>query len=207
MIISPILFMVYLLKDRVKLNDNVVPVIKKIYPLDKTPCITLNDTSSKVLKQYMTYTDGVECKVIERNITVQINIWCNNEKDRESIITQINNIFEKTLTDHYELCLNYNKTDNSCSTLSTTCKALTKDNARSIKNKCPKPTDYDYLNVWKNFNIERFTFEYNNPNTLDELDMKPPLLHSSIDTNMNYKTYYTTGGILLDNIKISDDLL
>ena len=46
--IKPIQAILYILRGNITLDGKTVPVIKRNYPLDKTPCVNIDDSASVV---------------------------------------------------------------------------------------------------------------------------------------------------------------
>lgn len=141
-----------------------------------------------------------------KNSTIQIHVWCNTEKERESICNQIQTLFYQMQSDHYRYCNNYN--DGVCKYLQGDCKAVDNNsNMRAVKNQCPQPTEYEYCNLFSKYHIIRNTFNLEPPFSLDDLTTTPPTLHSIFKCSMTYYTYYNIGGNTIQNINFNEELL
>lgn len=200
MITNAMQCLVYLINGNIILNDKVIPIVKTLKPWDSTPCISLDDSGgSSVNRRYFKHTP-YEHYVKEISQNINIHVYANSEKDRRSIVNQLDLIFDKAFTDHYELCLNYDKDTHDCATLSRECEARTLDTGRTIKHKCPSPEQNHYINTFEGFNIKRETANNNPSYDIDQLDLSQPLYHSVIKFNCVYNDDYSIGGKILDKL-------
>lgn len=198
------------LRCNITINDKVVPVVKRNYPLDKTPCVILeNSGGSNTLNKYrlnLHYptSDDQVCDVLktEKNITVQVHVYCNNEDERENINNQIISLFNMTESDHYLLCENYH--EGNCKTLNSECKAINNKFSRGIKGQCPKPSEYDYKNIYTTYNLNREKCNWEEHFEVDDLNTEPITLHSVFKVNANYYTYHQLGGNISKNIELKE---
>lgn len=199
-----------ILRGNVKINDNIVPVIKRSYPLDKTPCITIEDSGgTNTINKYrlnLPYPnkDSPVTDVLktEKNITVQVHVWSDNEDERENLNNQIITLFNMAESDHYLLCENYH--DGKCTSLNSDCKALTNHFSRGIKGQCPHPIEYKYKNIYTTYNLNREKCNFEEPFEVDDLDTTPITLHSVFKINANYYTYYKLGGNISNTIELKE---
>ena len=202
-------------------NGETVRIIKQDYPYDHTPCITFDDSGGTSIHQKHIINDDqplppdhpqydpdhphkqVSQQILmeERGISININIWCNTQDEREEINNQIRNLFYKVQSDHYMFCGHYK--DGDCISLGGECRALTIENNRSVKSQCPRPIEYDYINIFKAYDIIRSTFDVNPSYDLDDKSANPPILRSIIKVSFNYYTYHTIGGGICQEITIN----
>ena len=222
--IKPIHAIIRILQGKVILRDGTdVRVVKREYPIDKTPCITIDNSSGTAIiqknitnKEYIIPSDHpqynpqnpsatISQQVIreERNITLELNVWCDNEDEREEICDKIRELFYKVQSDHYTYCANYN--GGNCTYLKTPCKV--NNSFRGIKNQCPKPQEYHYKNIFTVFDIIRATFDVAPSYILDDLPTTPPVLRSIITVSFSYYDYYNIGGERIDNLSLNEDLI
>lgn len=205
-------------------NNKLLPVVKQSYPYDKTPCVTLDDSASVSTLQKQLVNKKVRLhhfhpqfelykkslvpqQVIKetKQSNININVWCDTEREREVICNNILDLFYKAQSDHYMFCKNY---DNGiCSFLDGECLAIGNDNRRSVKNQCPSPEEYNYCNLFEKYDIDRNTFNVESPFSLDDLGAKKPVLRSVIKVSMVYYDYYVVGGGISQNIEFDEDLL
>ena len=222
--IKPIHAIAYVLLGNIKLNEWVVPVVKQNYPYDKTPCITIDDTGGSATlqrniinrkmrlphhhPQYELYKKELvsqQCICEIRNVTLNINVWCDTERERDTICNKILDLFYKAQSDHYMFCSKY---DNGfCSYLDDECKGFNDDNIRCVKNQCPKPEEYGYENIFSKFDLIRNTFNVEQPFSLDDLSSKKPVLRSIIKLTTSYKDYHVIGGAISQGLNFDEDLL
>lgn len=224
--IKPIQVMIAILQGKIILDNGLdVRIVKREYPIDKTPCITIdNSGGTTVLKKHVTNKDyilspnhpqydesnpnkTISQQVIreQRSISLELNIWCDNEDERDEITAKISELFYQVQSDHYKFCNNYN--DGHCQFLDRSCEALNKNYMRGIKNQCPKPNEYHYQNVFKTFDIIRATFDVAPPYILDDITTKPPVLRSIIQVSFSYYEYYRIGGAVSDKLYVDEELL
>lgn len=221
--IKPIKAIAYILLGNVHLNEKKIPVVKQSYPYDKTPCITLDDSggSSTISKkitnkkvrlkpthpQFEVFDGLVSQQVIRetKQSTININVWCDTERERESICRNILDLFYKAQSDHYMFCKKY---DNGyCSFLDDGCLAIENNMRRNVKNQCPSPKEYGYINVFKQFDLDRNTFHVESPFSMDDLTGKTPILRSIMRVYTNYYDYHVIGGGISQDLKFDEDLL
>ena len=222
---KPIQAMLYILQGKVILSDDtLVPVIKRPYPIDKTPCITIDNSSGTstyeklvtnedlpIPEDHPQYIPGekniISQQVVrtERGITLEISLWCDTEHERQEIIDKIQELFKKADSDHYMYCANYH--ENYCNSLEMTCMATTMDTGRTVKKQCPKPIQFGYKNVFTLYDIIRSTFDVEPAYDLDDYTTTQPVLRSIIKVTFNYYDYNRIGGAISQNIKIHEELL
>lgn len=223
--IKPIQAIIYMLQGRVILEDDTdVRIVKREYPIDKTPCITIDNSSGtasiqkhvidkdcKLPSTHPQYDEDHPDKLVsqqvireERNITLDLNIWCDDEDSRDEITNLISKLFFQVQSDYYKFCSNYNNGD--CSYLDTQCK-VTDSTMRGVKGQCPKPHDYHYENVFSKFDIIRNTFDVAPAFDLDDLTTNPPIRRSIIRVSFSYYDYYVIGGAISQNLIINEELI
>lgn len=218
---TAIKFCLQVLQNNVSYSDDIVRVIKRGYPLDKTPCITLDDSGGTALlskdlinlmlplptthPQYdPNNPDELFAQEVLRSkysANVNIHVWCNNETQRENVDNQIKRLFYEAFTDHYRFCSKYN--DKKCITLDSTCPATTlKSKGKPAKNQCPNITQYGYENLFTKLDIDKYTFELDEPFSMDDLTRNPRAIRSIHRLRLNYYTNFIVGGNTLTNITI-----
>ena len=217
--ITPIQAVIAVLKGNIKTNDVTVPVIKRSYPLDKTPCITLENSGGTITRnkwrlnlpfplpeehpQFDKDNPNAEYPQdvlkTEKSTTVNIHVWTDNETEREEINNQIIDCFRKVESDHYMFCSNYS--NGNCKTTDSTCEAIDNIFSRDIKNQCPKPSEYKYENIFKKYNLVREKCNIESPFDVDDLNTEPITLHSVFEFNAYFYDYYVIGGNISENIK------
>ncbi len=140
----------------------------------------------------------------ERNITLDLNIWCDDEDQRDEITEKISEIFYQIQSDHYTFCQQYD--NGNCTYLNTPCK-VDNTTARGIKNQCPKPQEYHYKNLFNAYDIIRASFDVAPAFILDDLTTTPPVLRSIIRVSFSYYEYYNIGGAVSENLHVDEALL
>lgn len=221
--IKPLHALIYMLQGRVILEDNTdVRIIKREYPIDKTPCITIDD-STEIIQRNITNKDykldtshpqydetnpdkKISQQVIreEKKATLDLNIWCDSEDDRDEITDKILALLYQVQSDYYQFCKQYD--NGNCTTLDETCK-VNDFTGRGVKHQCPHPTQYNYQNVFSAYDIIRSSFNVEPPYTLDELDTQPAILRSIIRVEFSYYDYYNIGGAVSPKLIVDEELL
>ena len=223
--IKPILALIDILRGNIRLNGEIVPLIKRSYPLDKTPCITIDDSagtsteaknivnikkhlppSHPQFEQYKGIKAPRQAIRERKNATISINIWCDKETEREKLLQRIEHLLDLAQSDHYMFCKRYS--DGYCDYIEKECPASETDNTiRTIKNQCPKPLEYHYCNIFTAYDLLRDTFNVESPYTLDDLSTNTPTLRSVIRIETSYYDYHIIGGAISENINFNDNLI
>ena len=204
---NPIInFLIDVLYHRIKLNDGrIVPIIKRPYPVDKIPCITLDTQSTTYNGEYITYNPQENlCKEYE-GVTV-INLWCNDEDDRQSMIFDVEDCFNKVQLDNYTYCVNYTE-DGICKSLLNPCPVPVDRHALSCTHRCPRPEQYHYQNLFTKHMIDRYTLNVNQGVDNDEYDKEPPILRTMITMRAHYLVKYCNDGKVSRTLEYEDKLL
>lgn len=193
-----------ILKGNIIYNDKPVPILKRLKSKDKTPCITIDLASDmQINRDYRT--DKTQRIVLENNAEIWINIWCDTEEERHTILSQIRLLFFKVLGNHYTTCSHYND-DGTCTFLDRECEALTVINGRSAKSQCPHPRENDYASWFKKHHIIKRSFRLSGISEMDELDVAEPVLRTLIKFDLNYIISHDLGGHVATDLTIEDDL-
>lgn len=223
--IKPIHAIIYMLQGRILLNDTTdVRIIKREYPIDKTPCITIDNSTGAPLVQrniinkdcklnsnHPQYDENNPDKLIsqqvireERSISLDLNIWCDNEDQRDEITNKISELFKQVQSDYFQFCKNYH--NGNCNYLGRSCQ-VNNNTGRGAKQQCPKPEEYNYTNVFKAYDIIRPSFNVEPPYILDDLTVQPPVLRSIIRVQFSYYDYHIIGGAISQNLIVNEELL
>lgn len=223
--IKPLKAIIEILQGRIILEDSTdVRIVKREYPIDKTPCVTMdNSGGTAIIQKHITNKDyrlseshpqydpnnpekTISQQVIreERSIDVELNVWCDDEDQREEICNKIADLFYKVQSDHYTFCQNYN--NGNCLTLDNEC-AVTQLSYRGIKSQCPKPKEYHYKNIFNTYDIIRASFDVAPSYILDDLTTTPPVLRSIITVSFSYYEYYNIGGAVSEHLHVDEELL
>ena len=196
-------FLLHALYHNIRLEDgSIVPVLKKPYPIDKTPCLTLDEQDTRLKRKYFTYTP-YEYLNREYDTSIVLNVWCDTETDRQNILTEIEKVFNWLETDNYQLCTNYK--DGTCTTLKGACPVPTGTDGRSKKHQCPQPEKNQYTNLFTYYNIHRNTLNINQGIDNDEYDKKTPLLRTIIQISLNYTTLYCNDGKISETLEYKEE--
>lgn len=188
-------------------DDDIVPVVIKDYPLDKTPCITIQGMEKKkrnsrrqrstechpLPKTHYLYDDENPHKkyptlveMVRRSYEIVINIWTNNEKEREIITEQVKDCLFLCLNHHHNYCINYNPHTKVCSTTNTICSSLKDKGFKGLRGQCPDTIENDYCNLFTYVGIRRNTINIGTDYDLDEYSPRPPLKRTVIEVSFDY---------------------
>lgn len=223
--IKPIQAIIRMLQGRIILEDSTdVRIVKRTYPIDKTPCITIDNSGGTALiqkhitnKDYIIPEDHpqydeenplqtISQQVIreERSIDLDLHIWCDDEDQRDEITDKISKLFYQIQSDHYSFCQQYD--DGTCKYLNMSCK-VDDSTPRGVKKQCPKPKEYHYTNLFNAYDIIRASFDVAPPYILDDTTTTPPVLRSIIPVSFSYYEYYRIGGAVSEKIIVDEDLV
>lgn len=223
--IKPLQVIVKILQGKIILDDSTdVRIVKREYPIDKTPCVTMDNSGSTLIQKNITNKEyiipeshpqydpqnpnnTISQQVIreERSIAIDLNIWGDNEEERDEITDKILKLFYQVQSDHYRFCNNY--LNGNCQFLDRSCEATNPNSMRGIKNQCPKPEEYHYQNIFQTYDIIRATFDVAPPYILDDLTTTPPVRRSIINVSFGYYDYYRIGGAVSEHIIVDEELL
>ena len=203
-----------MLQGKVVLTDGTdVRIIKREYPIDKTPCLTIDDSGGTAIiqkkiinKDYLVDGEMVSQQVIreQRSISLNLSAWCDTEDERDEITDKIRDIFYKLQSDYYEYCTRFN--DGDCTYLGETCK-VSDDTMRGVKGQCPKPVDYGYQNLFTKFDIIRSSFDVEPAFIQDDDTTTPITLRSIITISFMYYDYYNIGGKPINTLTFDEEVL
>ena len=210
---KPIQAIIQILRGNVICEGKTVPVIKRNYPLDKTPCINIDDSASTVTVKKQIYNKTIngekkECIRIHRKTLLNIHLWCDTENQRADLSNQITTLFNMAYIDDYHFCTNYDKETCQCSTQEQECLSISNSTHlyKSIKNKCPKPIDYKYENIFTRYDLIKSKWDLQVPFSNDNINTKPPVLHNIFRLNAEYYDYIEIGGITSNNLYYKKDI-
>lgn len=193
-------FILDVLQGKLELDGEPVRLIQAPPNYNNIPCLTIdNSAGARTLnsnKYNIPTDDGMrEAIVTEYEIDLRLDIWVLNEKDRQSLINQVNTLFYQALSDHYQYCTSY---------MNGECECIVQDypdDKRGSKHQCPNPHDYPYENLWTKYDIDQSTFTINPAYDLDQLNETEPILRSRLDITFNYKDEYIIGGTNINKIQ------
>lgn len=185
-------------------NEIVLPLIRRLTSQDETPCITIQQASEVYIsgKRIPNANEIIELK---NNAEVWINIWCDTEEQRNSLVNQVETRIFQALANHYTTCARYD--DGDCTFLEKECATRNVTNGRTAKCQCPYPNDYDYCSWFKQNQIIKRTFAITGKQDMDELDLAKPVLRTIIKVGMNYYKCYNVGGHEIGNLIVNEELL
>ena len=206
--------------DKVTLDGEIVPVIKRSYPYDKTPCITIDDSGGSAFMQrhilnvdypvdnthpqfdiedpFKKIPQQVLREVYQGSVTV--NVWCDDEFQREELIRQVELLFHQAQSDYYIFCNNYR--EGECAGCNGPCMVpLSRTDKRGVKGQCPNPLLYGYENIFTTYNLIRYSFNAGQPFTLDDLGCTEPVLRSVFRVSSGYYVDHIIGGHVSTSLK------
>lgn len=191
-----------LLANQLTINETIVPFVKNYAQTDRTPCFTINQADEVFKRRRYVQIDGAEYIRKRYTSSLWINIWCNTEKERHSLIKQINNRILKAEANHYSTCKHYSNEE--CTLLESRCEALTRknNNARANKNQCPDINHYQ--SFFQSHHIIKPTFKIDSVTDLDELDPTGQVLRTIFKLEMDYYHYYRIGGEPFADFELGD---
>lgn len=214
-----------ILWGNIELNGKNIPVVKRTYPYDKIPCVTVDDSGgSAFIDRLITnekypvptthpqYDKNDPFKKLPQQVlreywetNLTINVWCNEEDEREEITNIIQKLFKEAQSDHYKFCDNYR--DGHCTYLDTPCHAehFTKLNARIAKNQCPKPLIYNYKNVFTTYNLIRASFYLGQPYSTEDFSKDEVVLRNMMKLHTGYYTDHIIGGIVSTKLEYKEE--
>lgn len=196
-----------ILQNNIIFDEDIVPVVIKDYWYDTTPCVTIGGfsrdkgrynreqrTVRKSLPETHPLFDENDpnkkypflAEYQRKEYEININVWCNNEREREEIVNQVRKLLFLARNHHYTYCVNYDKDTHICNTLNEECKARTVTGYRGLRGLCPAPRRYEYCNIYKSNGILSNTIHISPDYENDEYDHKPPLKRSIIVINLDY---------------------
>lgn len=224
--ISPVKAIRRVLFDNLYYEGKLVPVIKRSYPKDETPCVTVDDSGgSAFMERYITQDDyplpnnhpqfdpedpfhKYPQQVLRElhQCSVTVNVWCDDEFMREDLIKQVDLLFHQAQSDYYIFCNNYH--GGECAHIGGPCVVpLFSDDKRGAKGQCPNPELYGYENIFTTYNLDRASFIMEQPFTLDDLSKTEPVLRSVFRIRTGYYTDHVIGGIVSQNLRSNVNLI
>lgn len=191
--------------DLLRGNISIVPdadiyIGNRYFPEDKTPAVIIDLVDETFVKKNYITIDNIQYLRKLYDVDIWINIYVNNEEDRQSIINDINKRILQAETNHYTTCAKYN--NELCNETGNRCEALTSTSGRANKKQCPN------LKIYKSFfkqnHIQKHTFKVIGTTNLDDLNVTEPVLRTIFKLNMGYYTYYSIGGRTFNSIKMGE---
>lgn len=177
-------YLVKLLQGRILIGGEVVEVRRQFNPQGHLPCITLDLGIEDTTDYYYHSFKEQERVYFRRSSEIQINTWCNNEEDRESINTQIMSCFYDAIEHDYTYCTRY--TNGRCKTQGKACPCVSPTTGRAHKRKCPNPDLYQYESLQTRYGLLVGTTMLSPPRYMDEEGEHPPLLRSVFTATTDY---------------------
>lgn len=217
--IPPVKAIRRILFDNVVYNDEIVPVKKRTYPYDTTPCITIDDSGSSAFMErhienvkyplsteHPQYDPEDPFKRVPQQVlrevyyaVVNVNVWCDDEFMREDLNNQVELLVRQAQSDYYKFCDNYR--EGECAGSGGHCMTLLKSvDKRGVKGQCPNPELYGYSNVFTTYNLIRASFIVDQPFSLDDLSKTEPVLRSVFKVRTGYFVDHIIGGLVSQDL-------
>ena len=199
---------VKILRKKIYLKGKEVPVIIKDYPIDKTPCITIdgmNRDYGRRRRQQITVMYPLQkshplydenhphrkyphvAEYVVKDYEVYIHVWCNTEEERELIVDQIYDSLFFCMNNHHHYCTRYNHKTKICSTTGEECMALYDKGYHGLRGQCPNTKKYRFENILTANNILMYSVHISPHYEDDDLDEREPLKHSVIEIPLKYQ--------------------
>lgn len=139
--LDPISFFQYILKDRVKVDEQIIPVIVKLKEKIELPFITSHLTHNRQLPYTLSTFAAVDGSTVKRSVmrlheyTIDILIYANTVKERDEILQQVIDLTRKAQRNHYIFCRKYH--ESNCAETMRECDARRIHSADSPFAACP----------------------------------------------------------------------
>lgn len=194
-----------LLRNHLPIHNKYIFTGSRYIASDHTPCVSVQVSDESYIRKSYVEIDHVQHLRRLYSADVWVNIWCNTEEERTSLINAIELRFNQLQTSHYTTCSNFIFGDNLCSKLDSECEVLTSDSGRANKGQCPNLDNF--TSFFETFNIPQRTFNVNSMTDLDERNESETVLRTIFKLNMQYYKFYPIGGRLFDEINFNEGLL
>lgn len=194
-----------LLRNYLPIPDGKIFAGSRYIPQDLTPCVTVQLADESFIRRHYVEIDNIQYSRKLYNANVWINVWCNTEEERQSLVDAIDLRINQAEEHHYTTCSNYNLDDNTCTKSMNVCESLNSQGGRANKGQCPNVRNYH--SFFENNNIPKRSFNVNSVTDLDELDPSEPILRTIFRLQLQYYRFYRIGGQLFKTIHINEGLL
>ena len=192
-----------LLRNHLPIHNKYIFAGSRYIASDITPCVSVQAADESFIRRDYVEIDHVQHLRRLYDADVWVNIWCNTEEERTSLINAIELRFNQLEASHYTTCSNFN--DDWCSKLDNECEVLTSNTGRANKGQCPNIENF--TSFFETFNIPQRTFNVNSMTDLDERDESETVLRTIFKLNMQYYKFYPIGGRLFQSINFNEGLL
>ena len=194
-----------LLYNHLPIHNRFIFTGSRYIPSDQTPCVNVQLADESFIRRQSVEIDNIQYFRRLYSAEVWINIWCNTEKERTSLIDAITTRFNQLEANHYTTCSNFNFTDNTCSKIDDVCEALTSQGGRANKGQCPNIDIY--TSFFETNKIPQRTLHIQSMTDLDELTESETILRTIFKIDLEYYQFNKIGGRLFDKINFNEDLL
>lgn len=194
-----------LLRNHLPIHNKNIFTGSRYIPQDNTPCVSVQVADETYQRKHYVEIDNIQYLRRLYSANVWVNIWCNTEEERTSLINAIELRFNQLQTNHYTTCSNFCFNDDTCSKLDTECLTLTSDTGRANKMQCPDIENF--TSFFETFKIPQRTFQVTSMTDLDERTESETVLRTIFKLNMQYYRFYSIGGRLFNQINFNEGLL
>lgn len=195
-----------ILQGKIVYDDKIVPVVIKDHWYDTTPSITIvglvketeNYREHITVKRPLKETHGLYdsenpnkkyphlAERMKYSYEIEINVWCNDERQRDCIVKQVKYFLFLARNSHYTYCSKYDSETHECKTIGEECKARIGRGYANQMGLCPSPKEYHCCNIFNSYNIIKNSLQISDDYEKDELEHKPPLKRSIIKISLDY---------------------
>lgn len=194
-----------LLRNNLHISNDKIYTGNRYRPKDITPCVSVQVADESFIRRQYVEIDNVQHIRKLYSADVWINIWCNSEEERTSLIEAIQLRINQLEANHYSTCMNYTYDEDVCSKIDDVCEALTSNSGRANKGQCPNLLNF--TSFFEKYNIPQRSFNLNSMTDLDELNESETVLRTIFKLNMQYYAFYPIGGRIFNSINFTEDLL
>lgn len=193
-------YIVDLLQGKLFHDGEKVEVVKQFNQHPRRPVVTLDIQS--VTTQQIFNNPSLARKYYEYKADININVWCDTERQRESLVQQIMDCFYQEQTYHYRYCEQYS--DGRCLTNGASCTGVT-----NVHYRCKDPDNLGYSSLRYRHNIIPRTLVVDPPFELDEVADHPPLLRSILRCSAQYSVpvgeSFEVESVNVGDVELEDD--
>ena len=207
-------------------NGTLVPVIKRSYPYDKTPCITIDDSGSSsfqdrhilnvpypVDKTHPQFDKDEPFKKVPQQVmreyystSININTWSDSISEQEELNNIISDLFYKAQSDHYMFCKYYD--NHECTNMGCACYGeYFPHDKRGVKHQCPNPSVYGYSNIFTTYHLTRSTFHLDPAFNLEDDNVDEIVYHSVLRLTTEYYIDHIIGGLEMNTVDVEETIL
>ena len=199
---------VEIFREKIYVDDKLVPVVVRDYPYDKTPCITISgfnrdkgqhrrqqvNIKVPLPKDHHLYDENHPNKryphsaeYIVKSYEIDVQVWANDERERALIVDQIFDCLFYCMNFHHDYCVRYDHKTRICSTTGEECASLHHMGYHGLRGQCPNRKKYHPLNIMSANRIIKNSLHISPNYDDDDLSRREPLKHSVIEITFDYE--------------------